>query len=69
MVAVANQGGTREWWDGEVFKREISKDDVEVVYYEHTRSLCFQPHPEFTGKEMVNMRMYFLSLINRFLKV
>lgn len=69
IVAVANQGGTREWWDGEVFKREVSKDDVEVVFYEHTRSLCFQPHPEFTGKDMVNMRMYFLSLINRFLKV
>ncbi len=25
--------------------------DVEIVYYEDTNSLCFQPHPEFFGSE------------------
>lgn len=24
-------------------------DDVEAVYYPNTKSLCFQPHPEFPG--------------------
>ena len=66
MVAFSNQGGNREWWDGQVFKKEISQVDNEVVYYKHTRCLCFQPHPEFTGPEMVGMRVYFKSLLERF---
>jgi carbamoylphosphate synthase small subunit len=35
--------------------------DAEVVWYEETKSLCFQPHPEFTGyPECTN---YFFHLI------
>ena len=40
--------------------------DIEVVYYKDTKSLCFQPHPEFDGYE--RMTAYFFELINRYLK-
>lgn len=36
-------------------------DDVEAVYYEHTKSLCFQPHPEFGGYD--KCRDLYFSLI------
>lgn len=38
-------------------------EDNEVIWYEHTKSLCFQPHPEYTnaGKECED---YFFSLVN-----
>ena len=71
MVAVGNQQGSREWYDGQVFKRDVSGEngDAEVVYYPHTGSLCFQPHPEFAGERYINMRSYFRDCIGRFLSV
>ena len=33
-------------------------EDVEVVYYEHTNCLCFQPHPEFPGHEELADRFF-----------
>jgi len=65
LVASSGLGGYREWWEGGVFAREQSQEDVEVVYYEHTNALCFQPHPEFAGYPA--MQEYFASLIRRFL--
>lgn len=38
-------------------------EDVEVVWYEESKCLCFQPHPEFA--DAVECREYFLSLIER----
>ena len=35
--------------------------DTEVVWYEHTKSLCFRPHPEYTGYD--ETRIYFFSLM------
>lgn len=67
LVATSTQGGTREWWDGEVFVRNVSDEDIEVVWYEDTQCLCFQPHPEFCGANYVGMRIYFESLIKRFI--
>lgn len=67
LVASSRIGGSREWWDGEVFKRDVSDEDIEVVWYSHTKSLCFQPHPEHTGTSYIGMRGYFESLINRFI--
>ena len=64
IVAVANQKGTREWYENQIFYREISEDDYEVLYYEHTKCLCFQPHPEFD--DMPQMRRYFSDLLTRF---
>jgi GMP synthase-like glutamine amidotransferase len=57
IVAIATLGGEREWYDGEVFKRDVSNTDYEVVYYEATNSLCFQPHPEFNGEGLSNERL------------
>jgi putative glutamine amidotransferase len=40
-----------------------SKDDInEVVYYQHTSSLCFQGHPEWGHEET---REYFFELLDR----
>jgi hypothetical protein len=42
-------------------------DDTEVVWYEETRTLCFQPHPEMSGWGKENQtREYFFNLIDRF---
>lgn len=47
-------------------KRAIPKFDTEVVYYEHTKSLCFQPHPEYVGNEH-DCNVYFFELTNMLL--
>lgn len=39
--------------------------DIEVAWYPNTRSLCFQPHPEYDGS--CSTREYFYSLIGRFI--
>lgn len=69
LVATAALSGEREWYDGGVFQKDISKEDIEVVYYEHTKSLCFQPHPEFNAPEYEGMKRYFQGLLSRFLGV
>jgi carbamoylphosphate synthase small subunit len=68
-VAIATLGGEREWYDGEVFKRDVSNTDYEVVFYEETKCLCFQPHPEFGGEDLQPMRDYFARLLNKYLGV
>lgn len=40
-------------------------EDVEVVYYPETNSLCFQPHPEFNN--ITECRQYYKELIEEFL--
>jgi hypothetical protein len=65
-VAYSTLGGTREWYDGEVFKRDVSNTDYEVLYYEDTKSLCFQPHPEYSKGVDDPMEMYFKGLVNEF---
>lgn len=67
VIAFSNLGGSREWYDGSVFKREVSETDYEVLFYEETKSLCFQPHPEFSSEQYVRMQEYFFSLVNEFL--
>lgn len=37
--------------------------DVESVWYENTRSLCFQPHPEH---DLTECRDYFFEVFNRY---
>lgn len=66
LVATAALGGSREWFDGSIARKDVSKEDIEVVYYEHTRALCFQPHPEFSSVEYIGMKRYFNSLLERF---
>lgn len=69
VVAVANLGGEREWYDGQVFRRDTSNTDYEVLFYEKTNSLCFQPHPEFQGEQYQPMKNYFARLLNKYLGV
>lgn len=69
LIATANLNGQREWYEGQVFKRDISPQDIEVVYYEHTGALCFQPHPEFNYPEYTRMKAYFRTLLARYLGV
>lgn len=37
--------------------------DIEVVYYEPQKAVCFQPHPEYVGNNHP-CNMYFFNLIN-----
>lgn len=67
LVAYSSIGGRREWFDGEVARSDVSEQDIEVVYYPETNSLCFQPHPEFLSTEYEGMRLYFGRLVNRYL--
>ena len=71
IIAVAALGGQREWYTGEVAKRDISDMDHEVCFYKHTKALCFQPHPEIyqEGAEYAGMRAYFQQLLNKYLMV
>lgn len=59
ILAYSTLGGSREWYDGQVFKRDISNTDYEVLFYPETKCLCFQPHPEFMGEEYVGMQQLF----------
>lgn len=69
IVAVSSLGGTREWWNGQMFARDVSNTDYEVVYYPHTNSLCFQPHPEFGNPEYDEMKKYFEQCLSKYLGV
>ena len=64
ILATSNLLGAREWYDGQVFKRDVSETDYEVLFYEHTRSLCFQPHPEFPSEADSRMRSWFFELVH-----
>lgn len=69
LVATAEQNGKREWYHQNILQRDVSKEDIEVVFYEKTRALCFQPHPEFSDEDYEGMFNYFGSLLKRFLKL
>lgn len=69
VVAVATLGGYREWYEGQVFKRDESNTDYEVLYYDTTKCLCFQPHPEFTGPQFEHMKEYFQQCLLKYLGV
>lgn len=43
-------------------QREKPEFDTEVVFYPETKSLCFQPHPEYSGAN--ECRLYFFDLID-----
>ncbi len=42
-------------------QRKSAYDDVEICYYWNTNSLCFQPHPEYSGQE--SCRQLFWELV------
>lgn len=67
LVASSTLSGSREWWEEGVFKRDVSKEDIEVVYYPETNCLCFQPHPEFFADRYKNMQTYFGECLERYI--
>lgn len=70
VVAVAEESTYKE----HMYKDEMvkivggSEADVEVVYYGETNALCFQPHPEYVGKDTEFQQWYF-DLLNDYLGV
>ena len=45
-------------------KKRVRPDyDTEVVWYEKTKSLCFQPHPEYSSEAAMSTRDYFFALL------
>ena len=68
VVAIANNGGFKESVDDEGHVIQVHDPvDYEVLWYPATSALCFQPHPEFVGKEFEEMQAYFFELINRYI--
>lgn len=67
LVATANLDSEREWFDGGMKRRDASKEGIEVVFYQESKSLCFQPHPEFGDVEYEGLRVYFASLLTRYM--
>lgn len=68
LHATANLGGFKEYVSehGIVERKAqlLNDSDTEVVYYAHTKVLCFQPHAEFFGPEHECFQYYF-ELIER----
>lgn len=69
MVAVSLRSVGCEWYDGHVSRREAVDNTAEVVFYQHTKSLCFQPHPEFGSFDdgYSQMVYYFERLLHKYL--
>lgn len=61
VICVTNRS-TRYLHDGDDPPPEF---DPEVLWYYGTRSLCFQPHPEYGGKKN-HCREYFFDLLEYF---
>ncbi len=60
VLAIANLGGIKQSWDGAKVVTTRDENDTEVVWYEDTKSLCFQPHPEYGVK---SCEEYFFKLL------
>ncbi len=51
--------------DDRIVEGEMSSEDVEVVYYKDTDSLCHQPHPEYLKKDH-ECQVYYFDLIKKY---
>ena len=64
ILAVA-EISTVKMAEAETLRRDKPEmDDIEVLWYEDERCLCFQPHPEFQHGECRN---YFLELFDNYI--
>lgn len=65
VVATAQESVWKEHVsNGEVVRHLSTLPDIEVMWYEDTDCLCFQPHPELEGAE--STYLYFKNLLTRF---
>lgn len=64
VVATANEATCKEVMEDGAVKdiNDTMVDDIEVVLYRDSNSLCFQPHPEFNGAEQC--REYFFACLS-----
>ena len=63
VLAFANESAHRECMVGKsILEYKGAADDTEVVYYDATKCLCFQPHPEIGPKELKD---YYFSLLEQ----
>lgn len=69
VVAVSVRPVGCEWFDGNIARRESVDNTAEVVFYADTKSLCFQPHPEFGTFDNGYSQMvyYFERLLHKYL--
>lgn len=58
VLLVARQSSVR-YVEENAIKRAENEDDVEAVFFEKTRSLCFQPHPEYHRFDHPCQDLYF----------
>ena len=66
VVAVASESTFKETCRDGVHRVQSERgEDVEVVWYESQRVLCYQPHPEYRDKEH-DCQRYFFDLIKTF---
>ena len=61
----------RQWYNGSEYAEDDSEEGIEVVFYPHTKALCFQPHPEFSvnDRDYREMAEYFEQLLDRCLSL
>lgn len=68
IVAVTPTRGLKEYMSSLYISTLIRKEnDIEVLWYEDTKCLCFQPHPEFHSPIYQNCEKYFFDLIKRYI--
>ena len=64
VLATAKLSTVRRGDKAVLERDEPEQDDIEVVWYEDNKVLCFQPHPEF---EHGDCRNYFLKLLDEYI--
>lgn len=64
LVCHANISGNKEFVPDEDVKSHLDSPDVEVMWYEDNKCLCFQPHPELVGAD--STYLYFKNLLERY---
>lgn len=63
VVGMAKVSSFKEHMSSKCIIREtVATNDIEVVHYENSQCLCFQPHPEF---RVGACRTYYFELIKR----
>lgn len=64
IVALASESTTKKAYKQTVELGKPTMEDVEVVWYKESKSLCFQPHPEYQGNGACTD--YFFELLERY---
>lgn len=65
VICTANEAGSKEGPDHQWRRssKEEDAEDVEVVYYDHTKSLCCQYHPEYDVQECTDHFFEYVDML------